>query len=85
MEPDTLNHREHAILRAVAAGRAEILIGPAPDLAVDGGWCDHSAVTRLVDGGWICPVRPGVLGDRVPARLSEAARHALAALRPQSA
>ncbi|WIX98172.1 hypothetical protein QRX60_29350 [Amycolatopsis mongoliensis] len=85
MDAGTLNRREHAILRAVAAGRAELLISCAPDLLIDGGWCDHTAVTRLVSEGWIRPARPAVAGERVPARLTEGAAEALGIPRRQSA
>ncbi|MFI0805491.1 hypothetical protein SAMN04489729_6950 [Amycolatopsis lurida] len=73
MDASTLNHREYAILMAVAAGRGELLIGCAPGLVIDGGWCDHAAVTRLVSGGWIRPSRPAPVGEHVPAQLTEAA------------
>ncbi|MFE3785945.1 hypothetical protein ACFXPA_48115 [Amycolatopsis sp. NPDC059090] len=85
MDPATLNHREHAILLAVAQGRGELLAGCEPDLTVDGGWCDHTAVTHLVRGGWICAARPALVGHRVPARLTDAARATLALPHPLSA
>jgi hypothetical protein len=78
MDPSTLNNRERSILRAVSAGRAELLAGCEPDLAIDGGWCDHTAVSHLVSGGWICAARPAVVGDVVPARLTDAAHGVLA-------
>jgi hypothetical protein len=53
MDVNLLNHGNKAILRAVADGRAEPLAGCCPDLAIDGAWCDHTAVLRLVTGGWI--------------------------------
>ncbi|UMP06736.1 hypothetical protein [Amycolatopsis sp. EV170708-02-1] len=48
-----LNRREYAILRAVAAGRGTLVACSEPDLAVDGGWCDHISVHRLVELGLI--------------------------------
>lgn len=84
MDPTNLNHREQAILRAVAAGRAELLIGCVPDIAIDGGWCDHAAVAKLAAEGWVRPARPGVVGERVPARITDAAVEALSC-RQQSA
>lgn len=48
-----LNMREYAILRAVAAGRGRLVACCEPDLTVDGGWCDHAAVHRLVELGLI--------------------------------
>ncbi|WP_233629960.1 hypothetical protein [Amycolatopsis sp. WAC 04197] len=77
MTPGELNHRERAILRAVADGRGELLAGCEPDLAIDGGWCDRIAVARLIAGGWICAVRPARAGDRVPARITDVARSRL--------
>lgn len=85
MDPSMLNNRERAILRAVSAGRAELLAGCEPDLAIDGGWCDHASVSRLVSGGWICAARPAGVGDVVPARLTDAAHTALAASWQRSA
>ncbi|MEV7043748.1 hypothetical protein [Amycolatopsis sp. NPDC051061] len=77
MDTGTLTDRERAILHAVAAGRAELLVSCAPDLRIDGGWCDHTAVTRLVLDGWIRPVRPAAAGELVPAQLTDAAAGAL--------
>ncbi|GAB3746474.1 hypothetical protein GCM10027598_84710 [Amycolatopsis oliviviridis] len=85
MDPAELNHRERAILGAVAAGRGELLAGCEPDLAVDGGWCDRVAVTRLIVGGWICAARPARVGDLVPAQLTDVARDVFAATRTLTA
>lgn len=79
----TLNHREIAILDAVRAGRATMLVSCCPDLAVDGGWCDHTAVAHLVDEGLVASA-PGTarFGDRVLAVVTE---NGLAALREHAA
>ncbi|GAA1027401.1 MULTISPECIES: hypothetical protein [Amycolatopsis] len=85
MDPATLNHREYAILCAVAEGRAEMLVGCEPGLTVDGGWCDRAAVSVLVAEQWIAPVRPAPVGERVPAQLTGPARDALDRCRPKTA
>lgn len=72
-----LNHRELAILRAVEAGRGELLASCAPGLAVDGGWCDLVAVTHLVASGLIQPSHPAALGQLVLACLTDAGHEAL--------
>lgn len=72
--PD-LTHRDRAILRAVAGGTAELLVGVEPDLFVDGRCCsDQMAARRLAHAGLITTARPGATGTRVPARLTEAGR-----------
>jgi hypothetical protein len=72
-----LNHREHALLRAVADGRGELLCGCEPDLAIDGYWCDFIAARRLVHTGLIRPSRPQPVGNRAPAEITETGRAAL--------
>jgi hypothetical protein len=72
-----LNNRELAILRAVEAGRGELLTSCAPGLAVDGGWCDLVAVTHLVTCGLIEPSRPAATGQLVLACLTNAGHEAL--------
>jgi hypothetical protein len=70
-----LSGRERAILRAIAAGSAELTGGREPDLLLDGRYCcDQGAVHRLVRVGLIAPTGAGVVGDRVPARLTAAGR-----------
>jgi hypothetical protein len=50
----TLNHRERAILRAVAAGRCQVTGDACPVLLIDGmGCCDQLAGPRLVGAGLI--------------------------------
>ncbi|RJQ68878.1 hypothetical protein D5S17_31385 [Pseudonocardiaceae bacterium YIM PH 21723] len=67
-----LNQREVALLRAVAAGRAQLRAGSGGELTVDGAWCDRVAVHRLVTGGMIQPAREGAVGQLLPAELTEA-------------
>ncbi|MFI7122022.1 hypothetical protein [Amycolatopsis sp. NPDC049868] len=74
---DDLNQREYAILRAVAEGRGTLVAGCEPDLAVDGGWCDHMAVHCLVTRGLICGERPVPVGSPTPAMVTSAGRAAL--------
>jgi len=78
--------RHLAVLRAVAAGRAELTCSCEPDLYVDGRCCtDHTVAGLLARAGLItsttsarCPA------GRVPAAVTDAGRAALAA-RPASA
>jgi hypothetical protein len=68
-----VSHRALAMLRAVAAGRAQISRGSEPDLFVDGlPCCDQAAARALVHAGLVCPERLGPAGDRVPAALTPA-------------
>ena len=49
---NTLSGRDRAILRAVAAGGAELCLGTEPDPFLDGRCCcDPSAAHRLVRAG----------------------------------
>ncbi|MFE5501996.1 hypothetical protein ACFQ73_05490 [Amycolatopsis japonica] len=75
MIPDReLSHRELAILRAVASGRAEITCSSEPDLFIDGlPCCDQYTAHVLAHRALIVQARPGPLGQRVPARLTVAA------------
>ncbi|SFJ88705.1 MULTISPECIES: hypothetical protein [Amycolatopsis] len=80
VSPD-LPARALAVLRAVAAGRAEMTCSCEPDLFIDGLACCDQAIARLLaHAELICPARPGALGQRVPVRLT-AAGHTV--LRPE--
>ena len=61
---DELNHRARALLRAIAAGRAEVTRSSEPDLKVDGLLCsDQVAARELAHAGLLRPARqetPGV-------------------------
>ncbi|ONF73696.1 hypothetical protein [Amycolatopsis keratiniphila] len=74
MTPDhELSHRELAILRAVASGRAEITCSSEPDLFIDGlPCCDQYTAHVLAHRGLIVPAQPGPIGHRVRARLTAA-------------
>jgi hypothetical protein len=74
----TLSGRDRAILRAVAAGGAELALGAEPDLFLDGlCCCDQSAAHQLVRAGLIAAATLGLVGQRVAAALTDAGRLAL--------
>jgi hypothetical protein len=76
----TLSGRDRAILRAVAAGGAELALGTEPDLFLDGRCCcDQPAVHRLVRSGLIAGAVLGLIGQRVSARLTPAGEQVLGA------
>jgi len=77
---EQLTGRERAILRAVAAGSAELTGGSEPDLLLDGRYCcDQPAAHRLARAGLIAPARVCAAGQRVPATLTPAGRRELSA------
>jgi hypothetical protein len=74
----TLSGRDRAILRAVAAGGAEMALGAEPDLFIDGRCCcDQAAAHHLVRSGLIAARTLGLVGQRVAAALTPAGRRAL--------
>ena len=76
-----LSGRARAMLRAVAAGRAEVTGGVEPDLYVDGlPCCDQMATHDLVHAGLLRPSQPTSFGLRVCAELTDDGRAALAAI-----
>ncbi|MCY7344570.1 MAG: hypothetical protein LH603_22700 [Pseudonocardia sp.] len=75
-----LSHRDRAILRAVAGGSAQLMVGVEPDLFLDGRCCsDQVAVHRLARAGLIVAAARAAVGERVPAALSPAGRQELVA------
>ena len=75
---NTLSGRDRAILRAVAAGGAELALGTEPDLFFDGRCCcDQSAAHYLVRAGLIAAASLGLVGQRVAAALTPTGRQAL--------
>ncbi|MEU3274222.1 hypothetical protein ABZ639_25560 [Saccharomonospora sp. NPDC006951] len=71
--------RALAILRAIAADRAEMTCGSEPDLFFDGlACCDQSCAHLLSRHGFVEPSRPGAAGQRVPARITATGTAALA-------
>ena len=76
----TLSGRDRAILRAVAAGGAQLQLGAEPDLFLDGrSCCDQTAAHYLVHAGLIAAATLGLVGQRVAAALTPAGhRHSTA-------
>jgi hypothetical protein len=74
MEPSRrLSHRDRAILRAVAGGKAQLVVSAEPDLFLDGRCCsDQVAAHRLANAGLIVATTVAHTGQRVPAELSAA-------------
>ena len=76
----TLSGRDRAILRAVAAGGAQLQLGAEPDLFFDGrSCCDQNAAHHLVRSGLIAARSLGLVGQRVAATLTSAGREAIGA------
>ncbi len=79
-EREPVSCRVLAMLRAVAAGRAEISCSCEPDLFVDGlGCCDQYTAHQLASGGLVRPTVAGPLGQRVRAELTPAGLAVLSA------
>ena len=79
----TLSGRDRAILRAVAAGGAQLQLGSEPDLFLDSRSCaDQSAAHHLVHAGLIAAATLGLVGQRVTATLTPAAHEALGTYAP---
>ncbi|RKT56237.1 hypothetical protein [Saccharothrix australiensis] len=76
---DELTHRARALLRAVAAGRAEVTRSREPDLRVDGLLCSDQMTARLLaHAGLLRPARHDGDGLWAPAELTPAGRAVLA-------
>ncbi|MBB5956873.1 hypothetical protein FHS29_003466 [Saccharothrix tamanrassetensis] len=76
---DELNHRARAMLRAVAAGRAEVTHSQEPDLRVDGLLCsDQMTARQLAHAGLVRPAQRDCVGPWVPAEITPAGRAMLA-------
>ncbi|WP_436502075.1 hypothetical protein [Actinokineospora sp. HUAS TT18] len=66
------------MLRAVAAGRAELVLSCEPDMLIDGlSCCDQFTAHDLTRAGLVRPAHPGLVGHRVPAVLTNAGHAAL--------
>jgi hypothetical protein len=77
----SLPHRAIAMLRAVAAGRAELTDSREPDLRVDGlPCCDQPMAHDLVHAGLMVPAGPKTAW--MPARLTPSGERALAETGP---
>ncbi|MEV8439664.1 hypothetical protein AB0425_20010 [Actinosynnema sp. NPDC051121] len=76
---DGLNDRARALLRAIAAGRAEVTRSSEPDLKVDGLLCcDQVAARELAHAGFVRPAQRDAGGVWVRAELTAAGRAVLA-------
>jgi hypothetical protein len=76
-----LSWREFAMLRAIAAGRADITCSCEPDLFIDGlACCDQSAAHHLARAGLVRATSPAEVGQRVPAELTNPGCAVLATL-----
>lgn len=75
---DVVTGRERSILRAVSAGRVEIICGSEPDLVIDGLYCsDQYTAHRMTRLGLVRPAVSAGVGERVPAELTDSGRSAL--------
>jgi hypothetical protein len=82
--PDTTGHtveltnRALAILRAARNERVHVSLSCEPDVFVDGlACCDQPGARALVHAGLLRAVRPGRIGELVPARLTGAGEEIL--------
>lgn len=73
-----ISHRERAMLRAVADGRAKMMAGCGCDLTIDGAWCDHLAAQHLLRAGLIRPVGSSDIGQMVPVEITPTGARLLA-------
>lgn len=73
----SLTARDRALLRAVEAGRCDLVDGAAPEIRVDGRWyCDQARAHDLVTAGLLTALMTTGRG-RGPAALTLAGRRAL--------
>ena len=74
-----LTHRAIAVLRATGCVRVHVSLSCEPDVFIDGlAFSDQPGARALVHAGLISPARPGRIGERVPARLTDTGRGVLA-------
>jgi hypothetical protein len=74
-----LSHRAMAMLRAVAARRAQMSCSCEPDLFIDGfACCDQMTAHALARSGYIQPADVTVALGRVTAELTDTGRAVLA-------
>lgn len=67
-----LSHRARAILRATHSGRVQVSLSCEPDVFIDGlAFSDQPTARALVHAGLLMASRPGRIGERVPARLTD--------------
>ncbi|RSD07829.1 hypothetical protein [Amycolatopsis eburnea] len=76
--PNALSRRAIAMLKAIAAGRAELRCSCEPDLRVDGlPCCDQTTAHDLARAGLVRAVGTPSPGQWAPAELTEAGHVAL--------
>jgi hypothetical protein len=79
MDNPQLSHRAIAMLRATAAGRAELTCSCEPDLRVDSlPCCDQATARFLFHSGLVQRAAGGTIGQWMTARLTPAGEKALA-------
>jgi hypothetical protein len=75
-----LTNRDLAVLRAARTDRVHVSLSCEPDVFVDGlACCDQPGARALVHAGLLRAVRPGRIGEHVPAQLTEAGDSILSA------
>jgi hypothetical protein len=80
-----ITHRALAVLRAAGTGRVHVSLSCEPDVFVDGlPCCDQPGARALVHAGLLRAVRPGRIGELVPARLTTAGDSILSRNQPQA-
>ncbi|MBB3666282.1 hypothetical protein FB384_005243 [Prauserella sediminis] len=68
-----ISHRTRAILRAISQGRVQVTLSCEPDVFIDGlAFSDQAAARALVHAGLLRASRPGRIGERGPATLTDA-------------
>lgn len=76
MNTEQLTGRDRALLRAVDAGRCDLVGGAAPEIRVDGRWyCDQLRAHDLLVAGFLTAIKAT---GRGPAALTTTGRRALA-------
>lgn len=83
--PSVLNRRELSVLRATRNGRVHLTLSCEPELFIDGlPLCDQSTAHSLMRAGLLRPLRPGSVGERVPAVLTPGGASAIDAISSDS-
>ena len=70
--------RHRSMLRAIAAGRGQVVVNRRASLTVDGLWCDFAATNDLFDNGLVQPAWPASSGSTAPAVLTRTGAEVLA-------
>lgn len=80
MSTKNFTARHRSMLRAIAAGRGQLVVNGHANLTVDGLWCDFAATNDLLDNGLVRPAWPAPTGSTAPAVLTRTGVEALALL-----